>query len=183
MVSESKLSTNYEKDYYPCVARWFETQKGCTSVSLEHLFGSSTLLSADVVGWMGEVPQYACEMKPYPLPIGSSGYGSIGQALMLKHYARQVYIGGVASERVELDRGQVIHWERVLRKSSTKSLLRLLNLNLPEDFDGLCDAATSIFRTYFGSLGLGFLLVHERHASDDPLLSCDVVELVKPGAF
>jgi hypothetical protein len=183
MSSKPNLFINYEKDYYPCIVRWLQDKKGCTSASTEHLFQKSALLSADVVGWIGDEPAYACEMKPYPLPIGSVGYGSIGQALMLKHHARRVYVGGIASERAELSRGQIVHWKKFLQRSSTKSLLRLLNVDVADNYGELLEVAGVVFRTYFGSLGLGFLLVHETNASEDPLLSCEVDEIVEPRAF
>ena len=182
MLSKSDSVMRYERDYYPCVAHWFETQKGCTSAGA-HIFCKSALLSADIVGWVQNEAIFACEMKPYPLPIGASGYGSVGQALMLKRYAKYVYVACVASDIEELVRGQVIHWKKVVQKSSIICLLKAVGLDLPKGFSDYCESAKIIFQTFFSGLNLGLLIVHEKDSAQDPSTSYDVIELVKPAAF
>jgi hypothetical protein len=149
-----------EKDYYDSVAQWFRVAKGCELTAKEHRFLDLSMLTADIFGKNSGRDAYACELKHYPFPVGSSGYGSIGQALALRGYAQFVYVGCVASDVT--DSGSPSR-ERVCRNNSIRALLSMLAIPMPSDFSDYCTAASAVFRHFFEGLDLGFLIVYEHH--------------------
>jgi hypothetical protein len=82
-----------EKSFYNDVAQWFRETKQCDDVQIGHKFSELRLLTGDVVGTKAYT-KFACEVKAYPYPVGSQGFGAIGQALVLP--ADHVYVGYVA---------------------------------------------------------------------------------------
>jgi len=160
-----------EKDYYPPVARWFESKKGCESTKLELPFSGLTVLTGDIVGEQNGSAMFVCELKPYPYPIGASGYGSIGQALALRKNARYVYVACVASDSHDVkDRS----WELVSRKRSVARLLSELSLPQPGSFDDYIDDVRAVFRHFISDLKLGLLVVREHKDAE-----CKVYEVVE----
>jgi hypothetical protein len=161
-----------EKDYYRYIADWFASEKGCDSTGTEHSFDGLEVLTGDVVGKHGDRFTYACELKPYPYPIGSSGYGSVGQALALRKCAAHIYVGCVASESRDVpDRS----WELVSGKRSVAALLQNLNIAAPQSFEEYIGAVRVVFTHFFGVTGLGLLLVRE--GTDG---ACNVFQAVSP---
>ena len=115
--------------------------------------------------------KYACEVKPYPYLIGSSGYGSVGQALAMRHFVDYCYVVCVASEIEQSE----INWRYVTEKSSTQALFQELSIKIPDSYDKYKESTSLLFKALFYDLGLGLLLVHEFSDSE-----CTVDELIVP---
>ena len=147
-----------EKDYYEPIATYFVEQKDCTYPRKDYPISGLTLVTADILGETDDT-RYVCELKPYPYPVGSSGYGSIGQALALRHYADRVYVGCVASD---FDDAGDLSWSHVSNKSSIRQLIDILNVKIPEDYESYCTVLLAVYDHFFSDLGLGLLVVHEK---------------------
>ena len=168
-----------ERKYYQAVADWLRCKKGCQKADTSYKLREAELLEVDVAGWKKcrtSFPNYACELKAYPLPVGAAGYGSIGQALAIWKFVDYVYVGCIASDLVDKED---LSWEKVLQKLSIRKLLKVLNIQCSgkENFDEYVKIAEQVFSTLFGNLGLGFLIVHEYkiHEYDT---QCEVIEIV-----
>jgi hypothetical protein len=167
-----------EHDYYQAVKDWFLCKKSCQKAAPSYKLRNAELLEVDVAGWKNcsnSFPDYACELKAYPFPVGAAGYGSIGQALAIQKFVPYVYVGCIASDLVD---EEDLSWEKVLKKSSIRDLLEVLKIPVgKENFDEYVKIAEQVFSTLFGNLGLGFLIVHEYkiHEYDT---QCEVIEIV-----
>ena len=163
-----------ETDYYREIESWFKTEHGCQTTQHTFKFHGINLFEGDVVGWSEtERPDgadIACELKAFPLPIGSSGYGSIGQALMLQRFARQVYVGCVA----EGGPG----WRAVLEQANVQKLIDRLQLAPARDFAGYLRVARDVFQSLFRSHGLGLLVIDDRAEAGE----INIVVLVRPAS-
>ena len=144
-----------EKDYYSAIQAWFREDKKCEDIDTEYSFDDLALLTGDVVSSKGDVV-YACELKNYPYPVGSTGWGSIGQALALRQKAHLNYVGCVASDKPGNN-----NWRRVTAIRTIRNLLSHLDIASPETFDQYRNALERIFLYFFGGLGIGLLVVHE----------------------
>lgn len=163
-----------EKDYYRFIAEWFQSEKGCDPTALEHRFDGLELLTGDVVGAREGRFTHVCELKPYPYPVGASGYGSVGQALALRDYAEYVYVGCVASESSDDPERS---WELVSKKRSVAALLSAQGIKEPTCFEEYLDAVRQVFEHFYGGLGLRLLVVREPMGGE-----CRVLELVPTAA-
>src|SRR2546425_6983131 len=89
-----------ESRWLPSLESWLTSNKGCQHTKAKFLFHGVMQLEGDVVGWLGSSStvraDFGCELKDYPLPIGSGGYGSVGQALMLRRFVSQAYVACAA---------------------------------------------------------------------------------------
>jgi hypothetical protein len=151
-----------EKDFYPAVAEKFLAM-GCAKCEYDHPFEGLELLTADVAAWPNGPDKYrrashACELKLYPYPVGSAGYGSIGQALALRHNADRVYVGCVASSGVAPDRT----WLQASHTPTMKALLRACDAPEVTDFESYRKAVRLVFSHFYRDLGLGLILVHDQ---------------------
>ena len=159
-----------ESRWHAPVVSWLTRVKGCQHAEPQFLFHGVNLLEGDVVGWVGQQnvtrAEFACELKDYPLPIGSGGYGSVGQALMLSRFVTNVYVGCAASG------GQ--GWQSVIVQPNIRALLRVLDIAPATDFDGYLRVAGQIFRAFFGRHQLGLVVV-EREGD-----AATVHEVVQP---
>ncbi|UCF05211.1 MAG: hypothetical protein JSV33_15035 [bacterium] len=165
-----------EKDYYEAVQNWFRKEKSCQPLGVDYKFENLRLLTGDIVAQSGP-DIYACEIKKYPYPLGSQGYGAIGQALALKRVANYVYVGCIATE---ISEHITYTWQKASSVATTKKLLDYLGLAVPQSYDSYKEVVRIIFNTFFEDLGIGFLVVHE---AKDPLteeITREVHELVEP---
>lgn len=162
------MDAQKEKSFYKPIADWIEREKGCTS-GTEHRFLDLALLTGDVVGEIDGRIAFACEVKLYPYPIGSAGYGAVGQALALRAYSTNVYVGLVASDMDDVGQRS---WRHASSTRTAIDLFRRLGITPPRTFEEYLDAVTSVASKFFGDLNLGFLVVHE-----DERGSCTVHEL------
>lgn len=116
---QRKIRHLWECPYYPAVALWLRHERGLDETRVDHR--PRDFFSSDVVGWKaGSLPHgpVTCvEVKGHHhrLPIGSAGYGSIGQAIALRRLADFSYLAwpvpapdtsedGSSAAVVELDR-------------------------------------------------------------------------------
>ena len=173
---DNSSQTMKEKDYYQTVQDWFHDEKSCQPIGIDHKFENLSLLTGDVVAQSGH-NIYACEMKNYPYPLGSQGYGAIGQALALRRQAHFVYVGCVATEVPEHN---IYTWQRASSTSTIIKLLEYLGLTVPQSYDSYKNVVRIIFKTFFDGLGLGFLVVHEMKDQFTQEISRTVDELVEP---
>lgn len=145
-----------ETRFYGPVESWLRDEKGCGSTAQKYCLSGLGLLEVDVVGFVGREPRYACEVKDYPFPVGSGGYGSVGQALAFRSEVPLVYVACGAAEDGENA------WHRQLQRNrNVVALLHHIGHRTHTTFDGYIDACRAIFDHFFGRLGLGLLVVHE----------------------
>lgn len=163
----------HETRFYQQIETWLQIHKGCTSTKQKHRIGRLSLLEIDVVGFTEDELRYACEVKNYPFPVGSNGYGAVGQALACRRHVPLVYIACCASEHGDNS------WHRVMQRRSILALLKHIEHPPGTTFDDYFNASRAIFDHFFGNLGIGLLVVHE-DASEDA--SGTVHELREPSA-
>lgn len=156
----------YEKHFYPIVKDWLKG-KGYNDRLSSHNFDKCILFNGDVVAWKADrstgKADFLCELKAYPLPIGSGGYGSVGQVLALRKYARKLYVGCVASKYSHSGKGPEISWDHVVNKNSTESLLRVLGISKPsseKNVEEYYRVAKQVFNSMFSGINIGFIVVH-----------------------
>jgi hypothetical protein len=165
-----------EKEYYTVVKEWFARDKGCVSKGTDYKLDGLGLLTGDIVSSKGDL-LYACELKNYPYPVGSQGWGSIGQALALRQHVDFIYVGCVASE---VSASGNNNWRRASATYTMQKLLSHLGIELPQTFDEFRGALESVFRYFFGDLGIGLLVIHETSSGDQGQPSLKVTEIVTP---
>ena len=88
-----------------------------------------------------DTPDLACEVKPYPFPVGGAGYGSVGQAYAIKRYAWVVYVACVAPELPSS-----MSWRDVSDGRDLGPLIKHLNITVPADFNAYLSAVGQVFR-------------------------------------
>ena len=165
-----------ERDYYDVVQRWFVEQKGCAPLGVDCKMCDLELLTADVIASKGNL-RYVCELKKYPYPVGSQGWGSIGQALALRREADFVYVGCIASEGRDLES---CSWRRVTATRTVQKLLSYVKVRSPDNFEGYCSALGVVFQRFFGDLGIGLLVVQESFSQNKDEAYLRVIEIVEP---
>jgi len=152
-----------ERAFYPAVEKYFSNH-GMNKTCSEHRFEDLALLTADVVAWRGDdtkaKPLAVCEVKLYPYPVGSAGYGAIGQALALRKYAETVYVACVTSASTQSSRT----WRKASETRTMRRLLSHCRIRQPENFDDYLGAARRVFEHFYCDLGLGFLVIHDDEA-------------------
>jgi hypothetical protein len=163
-----------EKDYYGAIQTWFLEQKKCAPIGVNYKMRNLELLTADVIA-MKENLWYVCELKNYPYPVGSQGWGSIGQALALRREADFVYVGCVASDGDDSENNS---WRRVTAARTVQKLLSYLNISFPRDFEEYCNALKAVFQCFFGDLGIGLLVVRESYSGNEQQSNFRVIEVV-----
>jgi hypothetical protein len=147
-----------EKSFYRPVGEWFQNTWHCENVEEGHCFDGLDLLTGDVVGTQaGTQLRFACELKDLPYPVGSQGYGAIGQALFLP--ADYVYVGYVASD-LEIPPSR--SWLKASTTRTMKHFFRRHEISVPQNPDQYFKAFARIVDHYCKDLDLGFLVVHER---------------------
>ena len=165
-----------EKDYYGAIQTWFVEQKKCTPIGVDCKMRNLELLTADVIASKDNL-WYVCELKNYPYPVGSQGWGSIGQALALRREADFIYVGCVASDGNESENNS---WHRATAARTVQKLLSYLDVSSPRNFEEYCGALRVLFQCFFGDLGIGLLVVQESFSEKEDQRHLRVIEIVKP---
>jgi len=145
-----------ETRFYGPAASWLHGEKGCGSTAQKCCLPGLGLLEVDVVGFAGREPRCACEVKDNPFPVGSGGYGAVGQALAFRSEVPLVYGACGAEEDGEDARHRHLH-----RNRNVVALLHHIGHRTDTTFDGYIDACRAIFDNFFGRLGIGLLVGHE----------------------
>lgn len=165
-----------EKDYYDAILDWFKRKRSYTPVGKDYKLEGLGLLTADVLAQKDGI-FVACELKNSPFPVGSQGWGSIGQALALRRKVNCVYVGCVASDDLGSKKNS---WKLASSKRTIRDLLDYLMIPQPESYKDYVHAIKGVFTYFFGDLGLGLLVVHELVKSSKSKAKLKVEEVVSP---
>ena len=165
-----------EQDYYDAILCWFQQEKSFEPVGTDYKLEGLGLLTADVLAQRNNI-LIACELKNSPYPVGSQGWGSIGQALALRRKANLIYVGCVASDN---DESKKSSWRLASRKRTVRMLLERLEIDKPETYEDYLQAIGVLFVYFFKDLGLGLLVVHEVQTMARGDFELIVKELVAP---
>lgn len=165
-----------EKDYYDAILSWFKRKRSYTPVGKEYKLEGLGLLTADVLAQKDSI-LVACELKNSPFPVGSQGWGSIGQALALRRKANYIYVGCVASDDLGSKKNS---WKLASGKRTVRNLLDYLKIPQPESYEDYVHATQRVFTYFFADLGLGLLVVHELVKNSKSKAELKVEEVVSP---
>lgn len=154
---------NWEHAYYPAIALWLQIERGLDRTLIDHRSG--TFFSSDVVAWKRKSlpggPVTAVEVKGHHrrLPIGSAGYGSIGQALAIRKLADLSYLAWpVPAPSLDADGRAPLLMK--LDREDFALAQRLKITDHPElTAEEFRAAVRSVFVAFFEDTGVGLLTV------------------------